>query len=257
MTRARVIPCLLLRNGGLVKTIGFGKPTYVGDPVNVISIFNLLEVDELVLLDITATPERRGPDFALVERIANECTGPLAVGGGIRSIEDIRRLLFIGAEKVVINTEAARNPRLVREAADIFGSQAIVVAIDVRRRWMRGYRAMANGGRTDLGIDPVKHAAAMAEAGAGEILLTSIDRDGTMSGYDLDLIRQVTAAVSVPVIACGGAGCRADLARPVLEAAAAAAAAGSLFVFQGPERGVLINLPSRAELDDLFSGNPR
>lgn len=252
--RSRVMPCLLLADDGLVKTIKFKDPTYIGDPVNVINIFNQCDVDEVVLLDISATVEKRSPPFKMIERIANECTAPLAVGGGIRSLEDIRRLMWIGVEKVIINSYAALEPEFVSAAAATFGSQAVVVSIDVKKPLWGDYRVFIESGKRGLRLGPGEHAAEMQARGAGEILITSIDRDGTMSGYDLDLIARVTKVVSIPVIACGGAGTRKQLADPVKIANAAAVAAGSLFVYQGAERGVLINLPTRRELDGIFMG---
>jgi cyclase len=249
----RVMPCLLLADGALVKTIRFKSPQYIGDPVNTINIFNRLEADEVVLLDILATPNNREPDFALIEEVASECTAPLAYGGGIRTLEHAKRIFKIGVEKIVVNTQAAVEPGFIRQLADSFGSQAIIGSVDAKKGMWGGYRVHVAGGRTALKVDPVAHARALAAAGAGEILLTSIDCDGVMKGYDLDLVRSVSEAVDVPLIACGGAGKRADLPLPIKFAGASAVAAGSLFVYQGPERGVLINFPSRPQLDQLLS----
>lgn len=247
------MPCLLLSDGALVKTIRFGRRLYIGDPVNTINIFNRLEVDELVLLDIDATPKRHPPDFDLVAEVASECSAPLSYGGGIRSVEDAQRVLSIGAEKIVINSHAAEDPTLITRIAERFGSQAVIASIDAKRALLGGYRVCVEGGRRALHIEPALYAQQAAAAGAGEILLTSIDRDGTMQGYDIALISLVTAAVRVPVIACGGAGRRSHLADPIKQGGASAVAAGSIFVFQGPERGVLINFPSRAQLEELLS----
>lgn len=252
MFRPRVIPCLLLRGRGLVKTVKFKDPTYLGDPVNVVKIFNEKEVDELVLLDIDASPNHRPPPFELIAEIAEECFMPLAYGGNVRSIADIRRILNIGVEKVVINSYAGEAPSFISEAADVFGSQSIVAGIDYRANWRRQRRVYTYGGRQDIGVDPVAHAIAMAERGAGEIMLTAIDRDGTMKGYDLETLREVTAAVNVPVVASGGAGQVADLVSAVRSGGAAAAAAASLFVFQGPHRAVLISFPAPEILDAAF-----
>ena len=247
MRRTRVIPTLLLRGAGLVKTTGFLKPVYVGDPINAIRIFNEKEVDELVLLDITASSTGKGPAFSTIENIASECFMPVAYGGGINSIEHIRKILGTGIEKVVINSAALRQPELVREAAREFGSQAIAVSIDVKRKLFGRYEVFSDGGSKATGSDPVTYAKKMQELGAGEILLASINRDGTMTGYDLDLVSQVAAAVGIRVIASGGTGKVADFTA-ARRAGAAAVAAGAMFVFHGPHRAVLITYPSQAEL---------
>lgn len=253
MIPPRVIPCLLLRNQGLVKTIRFKNPTYVGDPTNAVRIFNDKEVDELVFLDTTASSEGRGPQYDLLARMTNECFMPLCYGGGVSAIADMHRLFALGIEKVSLNTQAVERPQLVREAASTFGSSSIVVSIDVRRRLFNKYEVVTRGASRKTGLDPVAFAVRMQELGAGELLLTSVDRDGTRSGYDLELIRRVSSAVSVPVIACGGAGSVRDLARAVTEGGASAAAAGSLFVFHGPHKAVLITYPSPEEIKRAFS----
>lgn len=250
MLRTRVMPCLLLRGRGLVKTIRFRDARYVGDPVNTVRIFNEKEVDELVFLDVAATPEGRPPNLALVEEIASECFMPFAYGGGLRSLDDLRAVFAVGVEKAVVGTRAVTDPAFVRAAADAFGSQSVVVAVDVRRGWLGREAVVAAGGRVRTGLDPVACAVAMAEAGAGELLLTSVDRDGTMAGYDLDLIRRVAAAVDVPVVASGGAGALRHFQEAVA-AGASAVAAGSLFVYQGANRSVLVNYPARHELEAL------
>lgn len=247
----RVIPVLLLRGRGLVKTVAFRKPVYLGDPVNVIRIFNDKEVDELTLLDIDATPRGRGPDFRLLHEIASECFMPLGYGGGISTVAQVRQLLAIGLEKVVLNARAVEDPSFVRAAADEAGSQSVVVSIDVKRRLFGGQRVVTRSGRVDTGIDPVALAEEMQRRGAGELILNSVDRDGTMKGYDLPLVRRVASAVDIPVVACGGAASAEDFGRAVAEGASAVAA-GAMFVFQGPHRGVLISFPSRPELARVF-----
>ena len=248
MFRSRVIPCLLLSDSGLVKTVKFGTPKYIGDPINAVRIFNDKEVDELVVLDISATRAVRGPRFDMIREIAAECFMPLTYGGGVRTIEQMDRLFRSGVEKVSLNSEVFCTPQLVREAARRFGAQSVIVSIDVRRNWMGRYRVWSDGGRKDSGLDPYDHARQMVDLGAGEILVQSIDRDGTMDGYDLDLVRRITSSVSVPVVACGGAGKFEDLSRVIRDAGAAAAAAGSLFVFHGKHRAVLISYPTQQEL---------
>ncbi|MFZ5585157.1 MAG: AglZ/HisF2 family acetamidino modification protein [Thermodesulfobacteriota bacterium] len=253
MLQNRVMPCLLLRNRGLVKTVKFKDPAYVGDPINTIRIFNEKEVDELILLDITATPENKPPNFELVADIAGECFMPLAYGGGVRSVEDVKRLTGLGAEKVAINSAAYADPDLISRAAAAVGSQSVIAAIDVKKTLFGKYKAMHGGGRVEAGTTAVEQALKVQALGAGEILLTSIDRDGTFAGYDLELIRAVTAAVSIPVIACGGAGKIDDFGRAVKEGGASAVAAGSLVVYQGPHRAVLVSFPKPEDLKQVLA----
>lgn len=252
MLKARVIPCLLLKNKGLVKTVQFKEPRYVGDPINAVWIFNQKEVDELIFLDIMATKESNKPSIELISKISDECFMPLTVGGGIRSVEDIKELLNAGAEKVSINTYAVENPSFIKEASDVFGSQSIVVSIDAKRHKKGLYEVFTHRGTRPAGIDPVSLAVQMEGMGAGEILINSIDREGTMEGYDIQLIREVSDAVNIPVIACGGAGKLEDFADAINVGHASAVAAGSFFVFHGRRRAVLINFPTREELEPLL-----
>lgn len=251
MLRPRIFPCLLLKDKGLVKTVQFKNATYLGDPINAVRIFNTKQVDELIFLDITATKENRTPNIEFIKKISEECLMPFTVGGGIKTVEDIRLLLNAGAEKVAVNTAAILNPQLVTDAARLFGSQAIVVSIDVKKNFNQ-YRVYIQGGQKAMPFDPVQCAIKMEESGAGEIFLNAIDRDGTMRGYDLDLIKKVTQAVKIPVIACGGCGKLEDLKQAVKEAGASAAVAGSFFVFHGNRRAVLINFPSKEELEKIL-----
>lgn len=253
MYRARVIPCLLLSGEKLVKTIRFKQPTYVGDPINAVKIFNDREVDELAVLDITATRRRHDPPFEHLRAIAGECFMPLSYGGGIRTIEQARRLFSIGIEKVVINTAAVENPSLLTAVADEYGSQAVIASIDVKNDWLGRRRVFTRAASHNTGLSPRQHAEAVVARGAGEILLTSVDRDGTMNGYDVEMIREVSAAVPVPLVACGGAGALAHLGEAIA-AGASAVAAGSLFVFTGSRRAVLINYPSAADLKAALPG---
>lgn len=248
----RIIPCLLIENGGMVKTRKFNKRTYVGDPVNVISLFNNFEVDEIVLLDIGASAQSHPPDFDLITTVAEECWVPLTYGGGITEVGQIEKLIHAGCEKVVLGSAIATDLTLLTSAAKEFGNQAIVGSVDAKRRLFGGYETRARNGSQPLGCLPAERARQLEDAGAGEILLQSIDQDGEMKGYDLALISSVTAATAIPVVACGGARDRAGLAEPVKRAGASAAAAGSLFVFSGIERGVLINFPERSFLETLF-----
>lgn len=248
MFRPRVIPVLLLRNGGLVKTESFAKQRYIGDPINAVRIFNDLRADELVFLDILATRERRLISLDFVREVGEEANMPFAVGGGIRSLEDIRSILSAGAEKVVINSFAAENPDFIAAAADAFGSSTITVCIDVKKKRLGGARTWTAGGTRATAYTPEEFARLAQEKGAGEVIVQSISRDGMMVGYDLDLLRRVSDAVTIPVVALGGAGGMDDLKRAYHETHASGLAAGSMFVFHGPKRGVLINYPDRAEM---------
>jgi len=248
MLRTRVIPCLLLKDDGLVKTVKYDNPKYIGDPINAIKIFNDKEVDELMLLDIMASDEGRGPSFSTIKDVASECFMPLAYGGGIRGLDDVRRILAMGVEKIVLNTAALNNPELVTLIAREFGSQALVVSIDVKKKFWGGYEVVGERGRKKTGRDPVEFAVQMVAAGAGELLLSAVDCDGVQGGYDLQLIHNVSKAVDVPVIAIGGAGEIRHFTE-ACENGAAAVAAGSLFVLTGKHRAVLITYPTRAQLE--------
>lgn len=252
MNLARVIPCLLLRGRGLVKTTKFKEPKYLGDPRNVVKIFNEKEVDELALVDITASAENRQPDFELVREIVSEAFMPVAYGGGIRSVDDARKMLGLGVEKIIVNTHALKSPAFVAEAARQFGSQSVVVCLDVKRGFFGKYEVHSDAGRRGTGRNPVELAREMEDLGAGELVVQSIDRDGTMEGYDIDLVRSVTSAVRIPVIALGGAGKVAHLGEVVRDGGASAAAAGSMFVFQGKHRAVLISFPDQVELREAL-----
>lgn len=250
--RPRIIPVLLLMSGLLYKTVRFTKPKYVGDPRIAVKIFNDKCADEIVLLDVRATVESRPPDYRLIEEIAGECFMPLAYGGGVRDVESAQTLFKLGVEKVIVNSAAVANPALVTELADRFGAQSVVAAIDVKRDWLKRARVMTHSATRRSGHDPVAWARKLEELGAGEILLNSVDRDGTFQGYDIPLIREVAQSVGVPVVACGGASSVEDCVRAVREGGASAAAAGSIFVFQGVHRAVLINFPTDAVLASKF-----
>ncbi|CAN5668062.1 AglZ/HisF2 family acetamidino modification protein [soil metagenome] len=252
MLKTRVIPCLLLKNSGLVKTVKFKDPRYLGDPINTVKIFNDSGVDELTFLDITATNESRKPDFKFLSDIASECFMPLGYGGALRSISDIEELLNIGIEKAIINSYAVENSDFVKEASEKFGSSTIVISIDVKRSLFGKYEVYTHSGKLGTKLDPVEFAKTMENNGAGEILLNSIDRDGSMKGYDLEILEKVSKAVSIPVIACGGAGSLSDFSDAVKNTHISAVAAGSLFVFQGPHKAVLINFPTEEELEKIF-----
>lgn len=231
MVKTRIIPTLLYKDLGLVKGEGFDSWRRIGGVVQSIRVYNLREVDELVFLDISATGDGRPPDFDAVDEYADDCFMPLAVGGGVRTTDDMRKLLRAGADKVVLNTEAVRNPEVIREAARIFGSQCVVVSIDARKVNGGGYEVYTHSGKKATGLEPAVHAKAAEEMGAGEIIATSIERDGLMGGYELDLIRSVSDAVSIPVIASGGAGCFQDFVDAINRGNASAVAAAAIFHF--------------------------
>lgn len=248
MFRPRVIPVLLLRDTALVKTRKFDKETYIGDPINAVRIFNDLKADELVFLDILASRQKRTISLDFVRRVGEESNMPFAVGGGIRTLENIRGILGAGAEKVVLNTYAALNADLVEDAALAFGSSSVVVCIDVKKDILGRERTWTFGGRKSTGQSPEEAAGQMEKKGAGEIIVQSISRDGMMEGYDLDLIRRISDSVAIPVVALGGAGSSDHLRQAHVLGHATGLAAGSLFVFHGPRRGVLINYPERSEI---------
>lgn len=247
MLLPRVIPVLLLSGKGLVKGIAFSKHVYVGDPINAVKIFDAKEVDELLILDISATREGRIPPLELVQKVADQCLMPFGVGGGITNVQDARRILAAGAEKVCLNTAALENPDLVSELASQFGSQSVVVCLDVKRGWLGKTGVYSRCASNRIMTDPVEAARLMAAKGAGEIVINDVSRDGTMSGYNLELVAQVAAAVDVPVIALGGCGSLQHI-RQAFDAGAQAAAAGAFFVFHGPRRAVLITYPGKEEL---------
>jgi cyclase len=252
MLKTRVMPCLLLENGRLVKTVKFNKLDYIGDPLNAIRIYNEKEVDELILLDIRATTGAHDIPFQTIADIAGECFMPLTYGGGIRKIDDIKKVFELGVEKVAINSYALENPDFITEAAKIFGSQSIIVSIDVRKKLWGKYEVFSHSGSKPCKIDPVTFARQMQNAGAGEILLTSIDQDGTWEGYDINLVQAVTQAIDIPLIASGGAGKIEDFAKVVKESNCSAVAAGSMFVYQGKGFGVLIKFPDREVLEKIL-----
>ncbi len=244
MKRIRIIPTLLLIGEGLYKTIRFKNPTYIGDPINAVKIFNEKEADEIVLLDITASKENKGPDYKKIAEIAGEAFMPMAYGGGIKTFSEAKKVFDAGFEKVVINSAANSNPELITEIASVYGSQSVVVSIDVDINWLGKYQVYSNDGSKKVKKSAAQCALDAQSSGAGEIFLTSIHRDGTWDGYDIDLIKSVSEVVNIPVIACGGAGCEQDFTHAVLDGGASAVAAGSMFVFQKKGMGVLISFPS-------------
>lgn len=248
MFRPRIIPVLLLKDLALVKSIQFKNHKYLGDPINAVKIFSDLKADELVLLDIEASKNNRLVSVEFVRNVGEEAYMPFAVGGGIRSIENIKAILNAGAERVVINTRAAEDPDFIKEASEAFGASAIVVCIDVKKNRAGGQRTWIGNGSRPTEFTPTEFAQLMEEKGAGELIIQSIDHDGTMEGYDVDLIRSISDSVSIPVVALGGAGKAKDLIEAYQRGHASALAAGSLFVYQSKKRGVLINYPDRNDL---------
>jgi len=251
MFRPRIIPVLLLKNEGLVKTIQFGKERYIGDPINAVKIFNDLHADELIFLDILASREKRTVSIEFIKHIGEEANMPFAVGGGIKTISQIREIIGAGAEKVVINTEANRNINFIRDAAEKFGSSTIVVCIDVKKNLFGKYKVVSSTGERPQIGDPLEYAKEIEKAGAGEIIIQSVDRDGAMIGYDLVLLKSISTNVSVPVVALGGAGAFQDFEKAIFVGKVSAVAAGSLFVYHGRRNAVLINYPSLKEKASL------
>lgn len=260
MFRPRVIPCLLLKEEGLVKTVRFKDPKYIGDPINAVRIFNEKEADELVFLDIMASRVKKGffrrkrnsIPFEMISKISRECFMPLTYGGGVTKIDDIKKLFSIGVEKVAINSHAIKDPQFIKEASEIFGAQSIIVSIDVKMNDVGNYEVFSNGGSKPTGLDPVEFTIKMESMGAGEVMINSIDRDGTMVGYDIDLIKRISDKLKIPVIACGGARNIEDFRTAYFEGHASALAAGSLFVFHGRMKAVLISYPEKYKLESIF-----
>lgn len=251
MLRTRVMPCLLLDNEGLVKTINFKNPTYIGDPINSVRIYNELEVDELIFLDIKASVNKTPPPFKIISEIASECFMPFSYGGGIRTINDVKKLFDLGVEKVALNSIAFENPEFITQIANIYGSQSIVIAIDVKKSLFSSNRVYIYDGTRKTKYAPEEYVKKVEGYGAGEILLNSINNDGKMEGFELELIRNVSNAVNIPVIALGGSGTLSDIAA-AKNAGASAIALGSMAVYQNKNRGILINFPTQHELMDTL-----
>ena len=253
MLRPRIIPCLLVHDKGLVKTIKFSNPKYVGDPINAVRIFNEKECDELMILDIDATVRTLEPDLKLITMLAAECRMPLCYGGGIKTVEQARKIISLGVEKVALSSVAIENTSIITKIADEIGCQSVVVVIDIKKYTITGkYEIYINNGKTTTGREPVEFAKEVELAGAGEIVINSIDRDGTMKGYDLDLIRQMREAISIPLTVLGGAGSLADIESLIREHRVLGISAGSLFVFKGPYKAVLISYPDPGEKNAMI-----
>lgn len=255
MLRPRVIPCLLVHDKGLVKTVQFKDPKYVGDPINAVRIFNEKESDELMVMDIDATTENREPDYKMIENLAAECRMPLCYGGGVKTVEQAHRIFSLGVEKIAISAAAIQTPELVTAMAERVGSQSVVVVLDVKKKMLGGYELYTHNGKKSTGKNPVEFAIKMQELGAGEIVVNSIDQDGMMKGYDLNIIDKIRKSISLPMTVLGGAGSLQDIGKLINQYGIIGAAAGSLFVFKGIYKAVLINYPNWEEKDRLINDN--
>lgn len=256
MLASRIIPCLLVKDGGLVKGTRFSDYRYVGDPINAVKIFNEKEVDELTILDIDATAGGREPDYTMIANTAHECRMPLCYGGGVRTIEQIQRIIKLGVEKVAIGVAALENPRLISEGSRIVGSQSVAVILDVRRT-RKGYEVFTRNGSVPTGKAPVELGRHFEQIGAGEIIVNSVDDDGMMQGYDLKLVEMMYHAINVPLTVLGGAGSLDHIRELLSRFGQIGVAAGSLFVYKGKFRAVLINYPTAAEKRSLLAAMPR
>lgn len=252
MIPIRIIPCLQLVNDSLVKTVKFDQYSYIGDPINTVRIFNELEVDELCFLDIRATEQKRGPNLALLHQIANECFMPLSYGGGVSDFQTAQQILSIGFEKIILNTQAYLNPDLIKKLSEHFGNQAVVGSLDFKKNIWGKHKVYIQDGKQKTDVDPVAWAQKLEALGVGEILATSMDKDGTWSGFDVDPLKKIAQAVSVPVIANGGAGSIDDIGHVVKSAGLSAVALGSMVVFQKKGMGVLVNFPDKKKLAEAI-----
>lgn len=253
MLRPRIIPCLLVRDKGLVKTVQFKEHKYIGDPINAVRIFNEKESDELMVIDIDATRDNREPDYKMIENLAAECRMPLCYGGGVKTVEQAQRIFSLGVEKIAISSAAVSNPGLVAELARRVGSQSVVVVLDVKKKIFGGYELYTHNGKKGTGKSPFEFANRMEELGAGEIVINSIDQDGMMKGYDMILIEKVRKSISLPLTVIGGAGSLSDIGKLISNFGVIGASAGSLFVFKGIYKAVLINYPNWEEKDQLIN----
>jgi len=251
MLRPRIIPSLLIQDNGLVKTVNFKNPKYVGDPINAVRIFNEKEVDELAIFDIDATAKNLEPNYSLIERIANQSRMPLCYGGGVKTVEQAQKIFGLGIEKIALSSAVLQNPQLITQIADRVGSQSVIVVLDVKKKLFGGYEIFTHNGKKSTGINPFKFAEEAQKLGAGEIIINSIDQDGVMKGYDMGLIDKVREKISLPLTVLGGAGSLNDIKEVIDKHGIIGVAAGSLFVFKGVYKAVLINYPSFEEKEGL------
>ena len=255
MLRPRIIPSLLLHDKGLVKTVNFKSNKYVGDPINAVRIFNEKEVDELAIFDIDATVLNKEPDYILIEKLANQSRMPLCYGGGVKTVEQAQKIFGLGIEKIALSSALIQNPQLVTEIAERVGSQSVIVVLDIKKKLLGGYEVYTHNGKKSTGINPIKFAKELERLGAGEIIINSIDQDGMMNGFDLFLIDKIAETISIPMTVLGGAGSISDIKKVIDKHRVIGVAAGSLFVFKGVYKAVLINYPSREEKDLLINGD--
>jgi len=253
MLYPRIIPCLLVHENGLVKTVKFKDPKYVGDPINAVKIFNEKEVDELIVVDIDASRYGKEPDYKMIENLAVECRMPLCYGGGIKNISQAQKIFGLGVEKIAFSSAAIENPQIISEIAERVGNQSVVVVLDIKKKTLSSkYELYIHNGTKSTGIDPISFAVEMQKLGAGEIVVNSIDQDGVMKGYDMNLINKIREVISIPITAMGGAGSLDDIGNVICEHGIIGVAAGSLFVFKGKYRAVLINYPTQQVKNDLL-----
>jgi cyclase len=255
MLRPRIIPSLLVQDNGLVKTVNFRNPKYVGDPINAVRIFNDKGVDELVIFDIDATVLRKEPNYSLIERLASQSMMPLCYGGGVKTVEQAQRIFSLGIEKIALSSAVLDNPLLIKEISERVGSQSVIVVLDVTKKLLGGYEIFTHNGKKATGINPIIFAEKAQRLGAGEIVINSIDKDGLMKGYDLDLIDKVRDKITVPMTVLGGAGSLEDIEKVIDKHGVIGVAAGSLFVFKGPYKAVLINYPTQLQKNKIFKIN--
>ena len=252
MLRPRIIPSLLIHENGLVKTVNFKNPKYVGDPINAVKIFNEKAVDELAIFDIDATVLGKEPNYSLIERLASQSMMPLCYGGGVKTVEQAQRIFSLGIEKIALSSAVLQNPKLITEISDRVGAQSVIVVLDVKKKLLGGYEVYTHNGKKSTGINPFKFIEEAQKLGAGEIVINSIDKDGAMKGYDMDLIAKVREKISLPMTVLGGAGSLQDIEKVIDVHGVIGVAAGSLFVFKGPYKAVLINYPTQLEKNKIF-----
>jgi cyclase len=255
MLRPRIIPSLLLHNKGLVKTVNFKSPKYVGDPINAVRIFNEKGVDELAFFDIDASVLNKEPDYSLIEKLANQSRMPLCYGGGVKTVEQAQRIFSLGIEKIALSSAVIQNPNLISQIADRVGSQSVIVVLDVKKKLLGGYEIYTHNGKKATGINPIKFAKEIEGLGAGELIINSIDQDGVMKGYDMNLIDKIAESISIPLTVLGGGGSLSDIEKVIDKHGVIGVAAGSLFVFKGPYKAVLINYPTQEEKNKIFKIN--
>nr|WP_314839285.1 AglZ/HisF2 family acetamidino modification protein [uncultured Flavobacterium sp.] len=255
MLRPRIIPSLLIQDNGLVKTVNFKNPKYVGDPINAVKIFNEKAVDELAIFDIDATVLGKEPNYSLIERLASQSMMPLCYGGGVKTVQQAQRIFSLGIEKIALSSAILQNPKLITEISDRVGAQSVIVVLDVKKKLLGGYEIYTHNGKKGTGINPFKFVEEAQKLGAGEIVINSIDKDGVMKGYDMDLIAKIREKITLPMTVLGGAGSLQDIEKVIDVHGVIGVAAGSLFVFKGPYKAVLINYPTQIEKNKIFKIN--